>query len=374
MSNRPIHIILQTIVISLIVLLRAGAEELESAVEKLADLAFSKSTHLSIPMEEHPDFYLELSEDANYSNEFREYAGKRYRLSVIRQNMLDLLQGVHDQKSAEAAVKTILAYDQEVADMDTRQAFIKAKRKANKRELYLLAYMMDWEGMEHASLWKRMLSCIKDKDLYRYGTLKRELNPRLHSYWNHTFYMPSFYVATEPILAAYKDIHEDATCSAELREFAARCLKLNDIRNKMLEAVSTIHDETSAIETGNALIRYSDEIVALDMLSYYIEIKDKLSEEEQKKLDQMLRRRYDEVTAFMTKYLRLWEEKGLEQYESKVKIIRDSVSFKKYHALWTDYMYPGNKPGIQLESSVEDLIFELEVSHYLPVLFPHGSL
>ena len=112
------------------------------------------------------------------------------------------------------------------------------------------------------------------------------------------------------------------------------------------------------------------------MLGYYIEIKNKLSKEEQEILNQLLLRRYDEATAFLSKYLRIWEEKGLEQYESKVEIIRKSVVLHtKYHPLWTDYMYMyrgGRKPGIQIEESVKDLIFELDDFTYTPVLFRNG--
>lgn len=265
-------------------------------------------------------------------------------------------------------------YDKEVAEMHIRQAFIKAKRKADRIELYLLAHMHGWEGPDSGKFRKKMVSCIEEKNLYQYETLKHELNPRLHSRWNLTFDMPSFYVSTEAIIAAYKEIREDSTRSTELREFADRCLKLNNIREKMLKAASMIHDEASAVEAGKTLARYNDEIDDLDMLRYYIEIKDKLSKEEQKILDQMLLWRYDEATSFLSNYLRIWEERGLEQYESKVEIIRKSaVLHTKYHPLWTDYMYRGGrKPSIQIEESVKDLIFELDDVTYIPVLFRNG--
>ena len=392
------HVLLKTIIVLLFVLLRAGAEyprivlpvELSDAMRPgILDIPIEEYPgivlpvelsdemppgRLDIPIEERPALYLELSQDENYSRELQEYAGKRYRLVEIRQKMLNLLQGVHDQKSAEAAIERILSYDKEVAEMHIRQAFIKAKRKADCIELYLLAHLYEWEGRGNADFRKEMVSCIEEKNLYQYETLKHELKPRLHSRWNLTFDMPSFCVSTEAIIAAYKEIHEDTTRSTELREFADRCIKLNGIREKMLEAVSMIHDETSAVEAGEVLARYNDEIGDLDMLRYYIEIKDKLSKEEQKILDQMLLWRYDEATAFMSKYLRIWEERGLEQYESKVKIIRESVELsRKYHPLWTDYMarrwYSGGKPRIQIEESVRDLIFELDCYPYDKVLY-----
>ena len=367
--------ILKTIIVLLFVLLHAGAEY--PGIEWPDKLPVSMDPELlDIPIEERPAFYLELSKDENFSSELREYAGKSYRLAVVRQKMLELLQGVHDQKSAESATERILMYDKEVAEMHIRQAFIKAKRKADRMELYLLAHMHEWERPDSGNFRKKMVSCIKEKDLYRYETLKRELNPRLHSRWNLTFDMPSFYVSTESVIAAYKEIHEDSTRSAELREFVGRCLKLNDIREKMLGAVSMIHDEASAVKAGEELTRYNDEMDDLNMLGYYIKIKDKLSKEEQEILDQLLLRRYDEATAFLSKYLRIWEEKGLEQYESKVEIIRKSVVLHtKYHPLWTDYMYMyrgGRKPGIQIEESVKDLIFELDDFTYIPVLFRNG--
>lgn len=371
MSKGNAYILSKTIIVLLFVLLRAEAGEQGIVLPDEISPALSNPAILDVPMEERSAFYQELSGDENYSREFREYAGKRYRLSEIRQKMLEVLQGVHDPESAESAVEQLLAYDKEVAAMDIRQAFINAKRKADRIELYLLAHMYDWEEMESAMLHKKMKKCVEDKNLYQYETLKRELNPRLHSRWNLAFDMPSFYVSTEPIIAAYKEIHEDSSRSAELREFAARCRKLNDIREKMLEAVKMIHDEPSAIEAGKTLTRYSDEIDALDMLRYYIEIKDKLSREEEKILDRMLLWRYDEATAFMSRYLRIWEEKGLEQYESKVEIIRKSVVLHtKYHPLWTDYMYRGAKPSMQIEESVMDLIFELDRFPYEKVLNP----
>ena len=371
MSKGNACVLLKTIIALLFVLLRAEAEEQGIVLPDEISPALSNPAILDISMEERPAFYQELSEDENYSREFREYAGKRYRLSEIRQKMLEALQGVHTPKSAESAVEQLLAYDKEVAEMDTRQAFINAKRKANRVELYLLAHLYVWEEMECAMLHKMMKQCVKDKNLYQYEPLKRELNPRLHSRWNLAFDMPSFYVSTEPIIAAYKEIHEDSTRSAELREFAARCLRLNDIREKMLKAARMIHDETSAIEAGKTLTRYSDEIDALDMLRYYIEIKDNLSREEEKILDRLLLWRYDEATAFMSRYLRIWEEKGLDQYESKVEIIRKSgVLHTKYHPLWTDYMYRGGKPSIQLEKPVMDLILELDSFPYEKVLHP----
>ena len=353
------YTLLKTIIVLLFVSMRIGADEPLIDMQAEMSRAFSTQPLLNIPIAERPAFYLDLSEDENYSSELREYAGMRYRLAAIRQHMLDLLQEVHDQKSAEAATERILSYDKEVAEMDIRQAFIKAKRKANSLELYLLAHLYEWEGLECASLHKEMKSCIQEKNLYQYEMLKHELNPRLHSRWNQTFDMPSFYVSTEPIMAAYKEICEDSTCSTELRGFADKCLKLNNIRERMLEVVSMIHDEMSAVKAEKTLIRYNEEIDDLDILRYYIEIKDKLSKEEQKILDQMLLWRYDEATAFMSKYLRLWEEKELEQYE--IKIIRESVLLHtKYHPLWTDYMYRGGKPSIQIEKSVEDLMFELD--------------
>lgn len=371
MSKGNPYILLKTISVLLFVLLCAEAGEQGIVLPDDISPALPNREMLDIPMEERSAFYLQLSEDENYSSDFREFAGKRYRLSEIRQKMLEVLQGVYDPKSAESAAEQLLAYDKEVAEMDARQAFISAKRKADCIELYLLAHLYYWEEMESAMFHKKMKKCVEDKNLYQYETLKRELNPRLHSRWNLAFDMPSFYVSTEPIIAAYQEIHEDSTHSAELREFAARCLKLNDIREKMLEAVKMIHDEPSAIEAGETLTRYCDEIDALDMLRYYIEIKNKLSRNEDKILDRMLLWRYDEVTAFMSRYLRIWEEKGLEQYESKVEIIRKSVVLHtKYHPLWTDYMYRGGKPSIQTEESVMDFIFELDRFPYEKVLFP----
>lgn len=374
MSAWNIRIFFRTTVLALFVLLPVGAEEMERELPELISQAFSKRAVLVIPIEERPALYQEFSKDENYSREFREYASKRYRLSVIRQSMIELIQSVHDQQSAESAVERILEYDKEVAGMDIRQAFIRAKRKANKMELYLLAHLYEWEGMDCANVYKKMVSCIEGKNLYQYDMLKRELNPRLLGLWNHSLYLPSFYVSTEPIIAAYKDIYGDSAYSAELREFAARCLKLNDIREKMLEAASKIHDEASAIEAGEILTRHVEEMVDLDMLGYYIEIKDKLSKGEQEKLDQLLLWRYDEAEAFMSRYLRIWEEKGLEQYASQVEIIRESVPFKTYRALWADYMYHGYnksiKSGIKIEKSVDDLIFELSDRTYMEVLYP----
>ena len=370
MSGSDMQVLLKTIIALLFVSLCAEAVDLGiSLPDSLSDK--SNPEHLDVPFEERPAFYQELSEDVVFSSELREYAGKCYRLAVIRQKMLDLLQGVHDQESAESAIERILLYDKEVAEMHIRQALIKAKRKADLTELYILAHMYGWEEIECASMLKKMRSCIEEKNLYQYETLKRELNPRLHCRWNLIFYIPSFFVSTEPIIAAYKEIHEDTTRSPELREFVNRCLKLNNIREKMLETLSAIHDETSAIMAGETLTWYNDEIDCLDMLRYYIEIKDKLSKEEQKILDQMLLYRYDEATAFMTKYLRIWDERGLEQYESKVEIIRASA-YKRYHPLWTDYMYRGSNPGMQVENSVKDLIYELEYITYMQALYRVG--
>ena len=353
--------------------LPAAAHVPEIVTQDEISRAFSEPVRLVVPIEERPAFYRDLSTDEHFSKEFREYMGKRYRLSVIRQNMLDLLQGVHDQKSAESAAEQILEYDKEVARLDIRQAFIDAKRQANRMELYVLACLFEAEGMDCASFHNKMVNCISEKNLYRYETLKRELNPRLRTGWNYSFYMPSFYVSTEPIIAAYKAIREDATCSTELRDFVDRCLKLNDIRKKMLDAVSMICDEPSAVEAGKTLTRYCDEIDDMDMLGRYIEIKDKLSKDEQKMLDRLLRWRYDEATAFLSNYLRIWEEKGLEQYESAVDIIRKSVSRTKNHPLWTDYMHRGVKPRLQIEKSVEDLIFELNDFHYTKILAPYTN-
>ena len=116
----------------------------------------------------------------------------------------------------------------------------------------------------------------------------------------------------------------------------------------MLEAASMIHDEASAIEAGKILERYEDEIDDLGILRYYIEIKDKLSGEEQMLLDRLLRWRYDEVTAYMSRYMQIWEEKGLEQYEEKVKNL-------KYNVHRTDYMYERKKSTLRMGTPVQML-------------------
>lgn len=405
MSNEKIRIFIKTIVISLFVASLAGAQELESEVaglisgafsepvilsvpieecpsfyqersenepeeyeldiERLIDHVFWQKTPLPIPIEEHTFFYHDLSEDENYSSELREYAGKMYRLSVIRKKMLNLVQGIHDQKSAESAVEQILEYDKEVAGLDTRQTYIKAKGKTDGIEPYLLSHLYHWDKRDTALFFKEMWRCIKEKNLYRYKTLKRELNPRLNSPWNLALLLPSFYVSMESSIAAYKEIQEDSSCSVELKGFVDRWIKLNDIREKMLEALSKIHDMASAIECEDALTRYIEEIRDLDMLRYYIEIKDKLSKEEEKILKRLLRWRHDETTAFISRYLRIWEEKGLENYGDEVRMFRKF--FLPYNQpLWIDYMDPSyNRSDVKIEKSVRELIDEIGNSYFM---------
>ena len=347
MIDRNTYMILN-ISIALLILLHARAEDSGIDMQDKISNAFLGAKKIYIPMEDMPAVYQEISKDEKYSAEFREFAAKRYRLTVIRQGILDLLQDIHDQKSAELAAEQICAYDKEVAELDIRQAFINIRRKANGAEKYLLQSMFRIEDIDCGHFHKKMQRCIKDKNLYQYEALKRELNPRLHCLWNHPYYMPSFCVSTEPIITAYKEICGDSTYSAELRKFVMKCLRLDTIRNQMLEAASMIHDEASAIEAGKILERYEDEIDDLGILRYYIEIKDKLSGEEQMLLDRLLRWRYDEVTAYMSRYMQIWEEKGLEQYEEKVENL-------KYSVYRTDYMYERKKSTLRMGTSVQML-------------------
>lgn len=253
--------------------------------------------------------------------------------------MLELLQRVHDQESAESAVATILAYDKEVAEMDMRQAYFQSRRKANSEEDNLHGTLLTYERMDCENFKKKMLRCIVNRNLFQYETLERELKPRLQGLWNYFIYMPSFYVSTDRLMAAYKDIHEDPACSAGFRKFVAKCLQLSELLSRVLEALSMIHDEASAIEAGNILKQYDDEIDGLEIrMCYYREVRGKLSKEEEKKLVQLFLRRYDEADAFTIKYLRLWEERGLDQYGDKVDDIRKIVSRIILGVLYTDYL------------------------------------
>ena len=140
-------------------------------------------------------------------------------------------------------------------------------------------------------------------------------------------------------MAAYKDIHEDPACSAGFQKFVAKCLQLSELLSRVLEALSMIHDEASAIEAGNILKQYDDEIDGLEIrMCYDREVRGKLSKEEEKKLVQLFLRRYDEADAFTIKYLRLWEERGLDQYGDKVDDIRKIVSWIIFGVLYTDYL------------------------------------
>lgn len=287
------------------------------------------------PLEELSALLQEMSEDECYASDFREYAGKRYRLEVIRQEILELLQNVHDHKSAELAAEQILAYDQEMAELGIRQAYLELKSQPASVER---AYMMILFRSEHEALWVfqcQIRKIVEDRNLYQYKALKHVLNPRLHSRWGQPFLLPSFYVSAEPIIAKYKEISGGAAYSAELREFAAKCLKLNDIRNKILEAISTIHDEESVVRVKGLVIQYEKEIIELEIYGYYNEIKDKLSEEESALLTKLLRRRYDEDNAFQSRYMQIWEEKELEKYNRQQ--IGEYLYLRRITSFWTDY-------------------------------------
>ena len=61
------HILLKTIIVLLIVMLRAGAEGAGIALPKELSDAMNPEL-LDIPIEERPALYLELSEDEKYSS------------------------------------------------------------------------------------------------------------------------------------------------------------------------------------------------------------------------------------------------------------------------------------------------------------------
>ena len=85
------HVLLKTIIVLLFVPMRIGADEPLIDMQAEMSRAFSTQPLLIIPIAERPAFYLDLSEDENYSSELRELILYPPRCILTLQNILKII-------------------------------------------------------------------------------------------------------------------------------------------------------------------------------------------------------------------------------------------------------------------------------------------